>query len=185
MRGPGRPPRAAVNGSAPAAKPEPRPEPRPATAQLARLQAQREAGGGFLLPLPPNAAAAGLVQPRIGGGDEPMPNEALKAVLDHFTALHEAGASPADLDLAWESWRPVAVGFANPKLWVRTVAYFDQLKTAAGQRHAELQARAYAEAAPDRIAAEKRRALQAEQAELALIERDRSKVLARIARLEA
>jgi hypothetical protein len=155
---------------------------RPATAELQRLAEARAAGGGLVLPLPPNAAAAGLVQPN-SGGDEPGPNTALRGMLDYFEMLLEAGASPADFDLVWHQWKPVAVGHANPKLWVRTVSLFERLQAEAGRRHAQLEADARLESMPDRVEAERRYRLEVEQHELKMLEYNAAQVRDRIARL--
>jgi hypothetical protein len=155
---------------------------RPATAELHRLAEQRRQHGGFLIPPPADAAQAGFTFSAQEGMERP--NAALQGVLKWFEAVVEAGGSDADLALAWESgWRLTGSLGATIKGWARPS--FEALQARAGKRYAELEARAYAEAAPDRAALERRRQLQAERHELAAIEADAAKVRARIARLEA
>jgi hypothetical protein len=155
---------------------------RPATAELQRLAEQRGQHGGFLVPPPADASQAGFTFSSMEGQERP--NAALQGVVRWFEAIVEAGGSDADLALAWESgWRLTGSLGATIKGWARPS--FEALQARAGKRYAELEARAYAEAAPDRLAAERRRQLQAAQHELAAVEADRARALDRIAKLEA
>jgi hypothetical protein len=128
---------------APPAKPEPT-----ATAELAR----RAAAARELLAAPPADAAAAALRPGPMLADsELVANGALQNFERWLGALAEAGATPADLQLAWDLWTPHAVGLVNPKTGGRTAALLERLQAEAGRQHDRLLAQAVEEARPRRV----------------------------------
>jgi hypothetical protein len=154
-----------------------------ATAELER----RAAAVRELLAAPPADAAAAALRPGPMLADsELVPNAALQNFERWLGALAEAGATPADLQLAWDLWTPHAVGLVNPKAGGRTAALLERLQAEAGQRHAALLAQAEAEARPRKVYEAARRHLKGVRERLE-IERRRylAPLEAEVARAEA
>ena len=129
----------------------PPPAPLTAAQELARLDALRNANGGWLVP-PPDAIG-------IGG---------VRAALDWFRSVADAGGSPQDVDRAWGHWsRPLLPGSL-----LRTTArdQFEEIKTSAGERTAALRRRAEVEDRPRAAVATAQHALRVAEAELADVE---------------
>ena len=123
--------------------------------QLARLQATRDANGGFIVEKPAGIDGAKLIIPTESQGI-PAPDEAARRAMQWFRDIAAAGGSMSDLELAWHVWRPVE-GEANPKLPL--AATFEALANVASRRHADLNRRAEMEALPAKVVQECRRNL--------------------------
>jgi hypothetical protein len=178
-RSPGRPPR--TGPPAPPAEPAETPTRRKtARAEIAELAEQCAA-----IAAPPEHVLAGaqitFLRSTIDDGNGGQPNAALKEVLCWFEAISEVG-TPEDLRLAWESWRPNAVGLANPKLWA--LARFDALLHKAGARSIEINRRAEIERGFEIAAEDLRRdlALALSEVERAMAELQRAE--AEVERIE-
>ena len=114
QRGPGRPRNGLGTVRATA-----QPETETAVQHLARLQATRDANGGYLIPPPAGIEAAQLIEPQDVDARQAgrlARNEPMLTALAHMRALAEIGSS-GDLTLFWETWHPLTTSAtANPKL---------------------------------------------------------------------
>ena len=109
----------------------------------------RDAGNGYILAQPAGIRRRSSwsrqdFEDRVIVG-QLVRNEPMKQALAHMRALAEVGA-PGDLDLAWQTWQPLA----NRRRSTRSTlsrADYEQLAKEAGRRHEVLVARAEMEAA--------------------------------------
>jgi hypothetical protein len=120
------------------------PEAPTATQRLAELDALRQQHGGYLIPPPADLGSARIMPPpaeALGGDGLARPNKAMQGVEAWFREIAAIG-SPADLEFAWQLWRPPDDA-TNPKHRFEPV--FLQLCAEAGRRFNVLWEQAEAE----------------------------------------
>jgi hypothetical protein len=137
-------------------------DPKPAHSLIAKLEAQRQANGGFVLAPPPAQVleAVGREPVRTPTGSEFYePNAAATRFLDWAFNAFEAGASADEL---WRGWQMVCPRGSGPvRSSLRWNGYrgresFDALYQRARRRDSELAQAAEREAEPERALAQMR-----------------------------
>lgn len=164
--------RPARNGSTPPKEAEPA-APVTATETLARLQALRDSGGGFLIPAPPGIAAARLVEPpdnklgdRLG-----IPNAAMQSARAWLEQIAEVG-SPEDLRLAWEMWRIPSGTSPTVNAKLSLLSHYEALMVECGRRWSALYRQAEREQHNERVVASLRSDYHRAKAEADKVHRD-------------
>ena len=129
------------------ARKAPATDPKPTHTLFAKLDVQRAANAGWLVPRPPEDTfleAASVPQRTSTGTTMQSPSAALLVLRQWFEALYEAGATSQELWGAWCSWRhPQRFAKQHLRGW------FDELHQKAIVRDSERAALLHAEALPE------------------------------------
>lgn len=124
----------------------PPPAPLTVAQELARLDALRNANGGWLVPPPPGIDNARMA-PLEGAQTVAKPNAEWLALMGWLESIVAVGGEPGDLARAWAHWSPpVWSGGAHPRALARDA--FDTLTARAREQTAALRRRAEIEARP-------------------------------------